>query len=385
MTLDKNESREAPLIVLFIAGLGNGGAERVFLNLFQELRARGYRISLLVAARKGALALKVKDVEFLHSRFALSSLFRYNAYIAENQPAVVMSTLSSAIFISGLSKRLFQHKSVTPALIYRIANVYQKPRSIMGYLHVFMQRFALAQADAIVANSHATLNSIFSQIGEDLRKLPAEVIGNPVLPNNYTEIRSAARQASATVRGGADRPSHLVVIGRLVYQKRIDHAIKVFALIERRLQNSKLTILGDGPLKKELVGLAQEYRLGKKIQFISFSSDVPGLLASADCMISVSRYEGFGNVLVEGLAYCANLVAYKNSGGSDEILPATKATLVEDGDIAAMAEAVLGVLDQPDRSGLCSDAYLDNFTAAKTGDRYIEFIKANSKIAKSSV
>lgn len=385
MTLDKNESREAPLIVLFIAGLGNGGAERVFLNLFQELSARGYRIRLLAATRKGALALKVKDVEFLDSRFTLSSLFRYNAYIAEHRPAVVMSTLSSAIFISGLSKRLFQHKSATPALICRIANVYQKPGSILGYLHVFMQRFALAQADAMVANSHATLNSIYAEIGEGLRKLPVAVIGNPVLPNNYAEIRSAARQASAATRSGADRPAHLMVIGRLVYQKRIDHAIKVFALIEQHHPNSKLTILGDGPLKKELVGLAQEYRLDHKIQFISFSSDVPRLLAAADCMISVSRYEGFGNVFVEGLAYCDNLVAYKNSGGSDEILPATKATLVEDGDIAAMAEAVLDVLDRSDRGGLCSDAYLNNFTLAEVGGRYIEFIQGHSKIAKSSV
>jgi glycosyltransferase involved in cell wall biosynthesis len=385
MCVDKFGPSQEVSIVLFIAGFGNGGAERVFLNLYQELVELGYDVRLVASTRKGKLASIVRDVEFLGSRFTLSSLFRYGAYIQKYRPTVVISTLASAIFISALSKRLFQRKAFAPTLICRIANVYQKPRSFLGYLQSKMQRFALSQADALVANSYATLNSVYSEISNDLRNLPAAVIGNPVLPNNYVHIRSAFKREAPVNLDGADREIHLVAIGRLVHQKRIDHAIEAFALIQRRYQNSKLTIVGDGPLKRQLVNLVNKYQLDKKVTFISFSSDVPRLLASADCMISVSRYEGFGSVFIEGLAYCPNLVAYKNQGGSDEILPSTKATLVEDGNLRAMADAILGVLDRPIQDRLCSDIYLNKFTAAEVGRQYIKFIDENSKRANSSI
>ncbi len=380
MSLKEQRYKERPLIVLFIAGLGNGGAERVFINLYQELSGRGYRVRLLAATRKGALVGRVQGVEFLDARFALLSLFRYRAYIAKYRPSVVVATLSSSIFVAAAAKFLFKGELSTPTLICRIANIYQKPTGLFDRMHIYMQRYALLQADAMVANSLSTLHSICSVVDQNLKTIPTRVIYNPVLPNNFDEVRSRLIQVHQILKSDRDKSVHIVVIGRLVHQKRIDHAIKAFAIIEGRHENSRLTIVGDGPLKSELVRLACDLQLERKIEFIPFSSDVPKLLASADCMLSVSRYEGFGNVFIEGLAYCSNLVAYKNPGGSSEILPMTNAKLARDGDIEALAKLALEGIENPPNQVLTTNSYLKNFTITEVSSQYLEFIEAQLKV-----
>ena len=62
---------------------------------------------------------------------------------------------------------------------------------------------------------------------------------------------------------------------------------------------------------------------------------------NADCLINTSKYEGFGNIFIEGLAYCDNLVCYQSPGGASELLKDTSASLVDQGDIEGLANAVI--------------------------------------------
>ena len=60
-------------ISLFISGLGNGGAERVFIKLFEYLTQLNYDVELVCATKKGVLVDNVDlKVNYL---FGLQSIY----------------------------------------------------------------------------------------------------------------------------------------------------------------------------------------------------------------------------------------------------------------------------------------------------------------------
>ena len=97
--------------ILFLPGLGNGGAERVILRLFNHLSSQGHEVKLLVASRKGRLVDNVNiDIVYLDSKYSLLSILKYIKYINIFKPDIILSTLSSAIIISGLASLITRKK-----------------------------------------------------------------------------------------------------------------------------------------------------------------------------------------------------------------------------------------------------------------------------------
>src|SRR5699024_2024023 len=89
--------------------------------------------------------------------------------------------------------------------------------------------------------------------------------------------------------------------GRLVEQKDYKTLLKAFQLISQRI-NSRLVILGKGPLENELKLLAKELDIQKKVSFLGFQSNPYKYMKKANVFILSSKWEGFGHVIVEAMA-----------------------------------------------------------------------------------
>jgi N-acetylgalactosamine-N,N'-diacetylbacillosaminyl-diphospho-undecaprenol 4-alpha-N-acetylgalactosaminyltransferase len=128
-----------------------------------------------------------------------------------------------------------------------------------------------------------------------------------------------------------DLPDRYVLAsGRLVHQKGFDillHALRGSTL-ER--DGIKLVILGDGRDKDDLVALAQRLGLADKIVFRGFVANPFIYKKRAEFFVFPSRYEGFGNALLESL-YCELPVVAFNciTGPGDFVIHETNGLLVE--------------------------------------------------------
>lgn len=116
-----------------------------------------------------------------------------------------------------------------------------------------------------------------------------------VIPNPPAVLPVALDRAAARSRFGL--PEHgpvVAVVGSLTDEKRVDRAIGVVA----RLPHVHLLVVGDGPRRDELVGLAAESLVGRHT-FTGRIADVENAYTAADLLLLTSSTEGFPGVVME--------------------------------------------------------------------------------------
>jgi len=169
----------------------------------------------------------------------------------------------------------------------------------------------------------------------------------------------------------------IIGIGRLHTQKDYETMIRAFSII-RRDRAVNLLILGEGTEKDRLLDIVKKLDLDDFVEFPGFVSNPHAFIARASVLALSSRWEGFGNVLVEALAAGTPVVSTDCPGGPSEILEEGRlGKLVPVGDIEAFARAIQDTLDDPqDRDKLIDRA--DDFSIDTITSQYIEILDVNS-------
>jgi glycosyltransferase EpsF len=90
--------------------------------------------------------------------------------------------------------------------------------------------------------------------------------------------------------------------GRFTYQKNHDFLIEVFSELHRIQPESKLLLIGDGPLKLDIQKTVATLGLTKAVIFAGAQSDITSYLSAMDVFFLPSHYEGFCISLLEAQA-----------------------------------------------------------------------------------
>ena len=137
----------------------------------------------------------------------------------------------------------------------------------------------------------------------------------------------------------------IVSAGRLHSQKGFDALIRSFAKISDDT-DVHLCILGKGKLEPELQELAQHLNVTDRVHFLGFQSDLWSYMKAARLFVLSSRYEGFGNVIIEAMACGCPVVSFDCDYGPSEIIRhAENGWLVAENDEEGLAKAMLKVLN----------------------------------------
>lgn len=89
------------------------------------------------------------------------------------------------------------------------------------------------------------------------------------------------------------------MVGRLNEQKNQQFIIKNFQKIKKIIPNSKLMIVGSGPLENDLKEIAMHSDFANDILFTGFKSNINMFMSAFDLLVFPSKFEGFGMVAVE--------------------------------------------------------------------------------------
>ncbi|MDE2058360.1 MAG: glycosyltransferase [candidate division NC10 bacterium] len=334
--------------------LSGGGAQREMMTLAHAFAARGHKVDLVVVRSQDPprqeisplVRLVALDPWWTHlprvtkGPWALASIPALARYLQRERPAVLLSCCHLVNVAAPWARAL---AGVRTKLVIRVGQHLSRGAvNIQRRFELWQARLFYPRADAIITNSYGVANDVLSVTG-----LPPERIAMiycPVVTPELQEKMRAPLDHPWFVPGG---PPVLLAVGRLVAQKDFQTLLKAFARV-RAVRQARLVILGEGKRRARLEVLAQKLGVAADVDLPGFALNPFPYMVRASVFVLSSAWEGFGMVVAEAMACGCSVVSTDCPSGPAEILDGgTYGPLVPVGDDAALANAILSVLETP--------------------------------------
>jgi glycosyltransferase involved in cell wall biosynthesis len=178
--------------------------------------------------------------------------------------------------------------------------------------------------------------------------------------------------------GQSKDPYLITWVGRMVPEKGLEFLLRAMVLLQTEVPESRLVMIGDGPLMPQLREMADKLELGHACVFLGQMGvgDVSKILGSSSAFVLPSLSEGLPKALLEAMS-CGNaLIASDMPQLSGVVESGKDGTLVKMRDSAALADA-LGQLLQDQkllrRFGLnARQKAVDVYSATRIVRRYLD-------------
>jgi len=370
-------------ISFLLDNLTGGGAEKVILNLASGFTKLGHPVDILVCKMEGVLcnsipagvnlvpleasspnlgflcAMRADPAAFraIAGMFTKRKPFRFippiAAHLRAGRPAVLVSALPK----SNINAVLAKYYSGTPTRVVVGAHInlstqdtecYSSGKSKLRYMRPLLQR-CYRRADAVVAVSEGVAKDIAQYLGLDREHVTA--IYNPI---ETREIEALSHEPLKHPWFQEEAVPIVLGVGRFVDQKDFPLLLRAFARL-RQNRPARLVLLGGDESsaeqrehKRQLISLASQLGVQEDLDMPGFKVNPYPFLRKASVFVLSSRYEGFGNVLVEALLCGCPVVSTNCPSGPAEILADGRyGMLVPVGDEHRLAEAIGETLDNP--------------------------------------
>jgi len=182
------------------------------------------------------------------------------------------------------------------------------------------------------------------------------------------------RRVDPSLPSPAEGRRRLIVPRRLFHKNGVEYFVRALPLIAAEL-DAEAVVVGDGPEREKLEGLAAELGVTDRITFMGARphGEIPGLLSSADLAVFPSLMEATSVAALECMS-CELPVAASNVGGLPQIVNDSVGGLFEPADPADMARRVVALLQRDDLPAVGATArrwVVDNWSNARLAARHL--------------
>lgn len=332
-------------VMVYIPHLRMGGGEISMLRLAEGLAATGLDVCVLVhsaATRELPLPIGVSFID-LNCGGTLAAFRGLLRVLREERPDWLLSAFPhtniaavTALALSGLETRciITEHAPLSRQIAQQDNWRYRLLPPLV--------RWAYRRADAVVAVSAGVREDLQLMLGTDI---PSSVIHNPVLVDGF-EAEMAVLPDDPWLTDG--KLKVVLSVCRLSVEKDLPTLVRAFAELHRSHPETRLLLAGEGGDRARIESLVRQMGLADVVRLPGRTATPLAWMRRAAVFVLASRYEGFGNVLVEAMACGIPVVSTDCPVGPREILDGGRlGALVPVGDVSAMARAIAEALEQP--------------------------------------
>lgn len=141
-------------------------------------------------------------------------------------------------------------------------------------------------------------------------------------------------------------PLRVGCAGRLVPEKRVDDLLHALARADGR--PITVRVAGDGPERPRLATLSQSLRVEERVEFCGWVRDMAKFWNDCDLAVVPSIMESFSMVAAEAMACGVPVLAYRTGGLPEIVRDGVSGTIVDGGDVEALARGIVGYLEHPE-------------------------------------
>ena len=333
-------------LMFFVYIFGQGGAERIILNILNHIDNTKYDIYLVLGEKSDKNQylsyLSNRNVKISYLNVPLGQYDQAINSLAQkiNQinPDILFTEAKYTNSIAFHAKKLSNNNHTK--LIFREAvnrsachdeNLMQKIKTSFHY-NFGPQR--------IICISNGVASDLINHYGIRRRKIT--IIHNPA---DLTFIKEKASEPISNRVFNKIKGKKIITIGRLSPSK--NQKLLLEAINKIKKNNVSLINLGSGELDADLKAYCKE----NQIRNVYFLGNVPNpyqFLKASDLFVLSSIREGFGNVIVEAMATGTPVISTDCPSGPKEIIGDNKfGLLVPINNADALSSTILKMLDSP--------------------------------------
>ncbi|MCM1140830.1 MAG: glycosyltransferase [Muribaculum sp.] len=305
-------------VLFVIPTLGGGGAEKVLVNLVNNLDKSKYDIEILTLFKNDTnlkfLKNDIRVTSCLKKQFKgnriifklFSPKFLYKRLIHKRYDIVVS-------YLEGPGERIVSGCPFTDSKLVNWIHVEQHTLDVAASSYRSVKEFkdCLDKFDCTVAVSETVKQDFenITQVSHDFRVI-----------YNTLEVDKIRKLAQKEVNIKFEPSSvNIFSIGRLTKAKGFDRLIKAHSRLRAEGYNLNLYILGNGELLDELKNLTNDSKVSDSVHFLGFHSNPYKFLNHADLFVCSSQREGFSTAVSEALILGVPVVS-TNCSGTYELL-----------------------------------------------------------------
>lgn len=321
-------------VCFFIYNISNpGGSERVTTIIANELKNRGYDISILSICGKDSFYKLNDDIPIniiYKNKFDINSKTKFFSilnkaykYHKDNKTDLIIDVFASRSLISIPIKSLLNIKNIS----WEHFNY-----SVKVGLNPIARKVACLFSNKIITLT----NEDIQLYKKDNKYIKSEMdyIYNPSpFLNNEVSIL---------------KEKNVITVGRLTYQKGYDTLLDAWKIVESK-SDWKLTLVGDGEERENLIEKAKLLNL-KNINFLGVTDDVSEVYKMSSIFVSSSRFEGLPMCMIEAQSFGLPIVSFNCLTGPSEIIEDNASGyLVENGNYYELAEKILDLINNKEK------------------------------------
>ena len=226
------------------------------------------------------------------------------------------------------------------------------------------ERAAVNGSDICVANSYATKDDFLERYSP-----PADWNCQVIHWGVDTEMFHPSGEARDT------EINQILAVGRLAARKGYGSLLKAFAVVNEKIPNSELLIIGRGHLKNRLekqaikLGISSSIRIDSGMPFDKLAEE----FRNADLVVYPSYYEGQGLIPLEAMA-SGTPVATVDHGPLPEMVDDSVGGLFTMANIDSMSSVIISLLSDKkgleDRGNAGRQRVLENYTYGKNAEKF---------------
>lgn len=306
-----------------------GGAEVLTHEIARRLVAAGHSVTWFTSGNDGLAA--EEDIDGVHvvRRGTEATTRLYAPSYVRRSWDVVVEEINTLPYFSH-----FLARCPVALLMPQLAREvwwYEAPKFVAPIGHLIEPWYLRAYRDVPAITISASTR-------DDLRSLgfraPVWIVPVGVAAPPLASLRTTKQRG------------RLIIVGRLVPSKRVDHAIRSLALVKNRLPDAELIVVGEGPERAQLELLAKDLGVDESVTFAGQVDEARKnhLLRQSDLLVACSAREGWGLTVTEAARQGTPAIAYGVPGLRDSIIDGRTGLLTEP-QPEALAAAVHRVLD----------------------------------------